>query len=367
MRRSILVSAMVIGSFLFAPPAHAQQAGDKVVVISDEVEVKVGSEVIDTIGRGKVVVVREVKGEQIGIDSKQGTAFIQKRHVIPLSQAVGHWSGVIRTKPRDFAGYLGRGLTYFALQDNDKAIADYNEAVRLDPKQAAAYLNRGNALAAKGDNDKALADFNAVIRLDPKLAVAYYNRGNVWGTKGDNDKAIADYNEAIRLDPQYAAAYLNRGNLQGRSDSNKQIADYGEAIRLDPKFALAYYSRGMAWDNQGVYAKAIADYNEAVQCNPKLAAAYNNRAWIWATCPDARYRDGKQAVESATRLCELESWNDPSNLDTLSAAYAEAGDFKSAVKWQSKAVELAPASDKADLQSRVDLYRSGKPYREKPK
>ncbi len=66
---------------------------------------------------------------------------------------------------------------------------------------------------------------------------------------------------------------------------------------------------------------------------------YVARAWIWATCPDSRYRDGKQAVESATRACELTGWKSPDELDTLAAAYAESGDFTAAAKWGQQAAE----------------------------
>ena len=45
--------------------------------------------------------------------------------------------------------------------------------------------------------------------------------------------------------------------------------------------------------------------------------------------------------------CELTHWNSPECLDALSAACAEAGDFTSAVKWESKAVKLLKSGDKA--------------------
>ena len=59
-----------------------------------------------------------------------------------------------------------------------------------------------------------------------------------------------------------------------------------------------------------VYDKAIADYNEAIRLDPKYALAYNGLAWLAATCPDAKYRDGKKAVQSAVTACKLTEWKE---------------------------------------------------------
>ena len=50
--------------------------------------------------------------------------------------------------------------------------------------------------------------------------------------------------------------------------------------------------------------------------------------------------------------------------DTLAAAYAEMGDFKQAVNWQEKAIAACMKKDKAEFESRLQLYKEGKPYRE---
>lgn len=368
LQRSIQVSAVLLGLFSFALPAQAQKVGDKVVVISDSVEIKVRAKVIDTTHAGAIFVIREVQGELIGINSVHGTGFVEKRHLIPLSQAVSHWSEVIRSDPEDSSAYIGRGLAHRELRDYDKAIADYTAALRIDPKSVAAYLDRGSVWSKKRDYDKAIADYTEVIRLDPKYAGAYSNRGAAWQSKGDYDKAIANYSEAIRLDPQDAVAYYNRGHgWQNKGNIDQAIADYSTAIRLDPKFTPAYFNRGHASASKGDYENAIADYTEAIRLEPNYSRPYNGRAWIWATCPDERFRDGKQAVASATRACELDAAKALSNIGTLAAAYAETGDFANAVKWQSRAVALAPAKDKAAFQTRLDLFRSGQPYREELK
>jgi hypothetical protein len=50
---------------------------------------------------------------------------------------------------------------------------------------------------------------------------------------------------------------------------------------------------------------------------------------------------------------------------TVSAVIA--GEFDKAVQWQTKAIDLAPDSQKADFQTRSDQYRDGKPYRQEKK
>jgi tetratricopeptide (TPR) repeat protein len=280
--------------------------------------------------------------------------------------AIADYNEAIRLDPKDASVYHNRGNAWSDKKEFDKAIADFTEAIRLDPKLVLAYYNRGNAWSDKKEFDKAIADFTEAIRLDPKLALAYNNRGIAWKAKKEFDKAIADYGEAIRLDPKDAWAYNNRGNASGaKKERDKAIADYTEAIRLDPKDAAAYNNRGWAWHAKQEFGKAIADYGEAIRVDPKLASAYSNRAWLWATCPDTKFRDGKRAVKSATRGCELSEWKGAKNIGMLAAACAEAGDFDSAVKWQEKANGMYEDSESKEKgRTRLDLYRAKKPYRE---
>jgi tetratricopeptide (TPR) repeat protein len=272
----------------------------------------------------------------------------------------------IRLNPKYALAYSSRALVYRKKGDYEKAIADLTKAIRLDPKYAKTYYKRADAYYKKGDYDKAIADLTEAIRLDPKYAKAYYGRALVYRKKGDYDTAILDCTEALRFTSDYAEAYCCRGLAYGRKgDFDKAIADLTEAIRLKPDYADAYYYLGFVYWRKGDHDKAIGDYTEAIRLDPTDANPHNGLAWLLATCPEERFRDGRRAVQHATRACELMQWKDGGCLDTLSAAYAEAGKFDKAVEFQRKALEMATKdADKNDLRKRLELYRDGKPYRE---
>jgi len=152
-------------------------------------------------------------------------------------------------------------------------------------------------------------------------------------------------------------------------DDDKAITDFTQASRLDPKDPVGYINCGWAYEREGDYDRAISDFNKAVQLELKSAGGYAGLAWIYATCPEAGYRNGAEAVEDATFACKYSDWKDPKAVEALAAACAEAGDFNHAVKYEKKYLATPGLStkDTAAAQRRLALYQAHQPYHEEPK
>jgi uncharacterized protein HemY len=79
----------------------------------------------------------------------------------------------------------------------------------------------------------------------------------------------------------------------------------------------------------------------------QVAAVHNEWAWLLATCPNARFRDPRRAVELAKRAVELAPeergfWN------TLGVAHCRAGNGKQAIAALEKSMKLCRGGDSFD-------------------
>lgn len=228
-----------------------------------------------------------------------------------------------------------KGNSYLNRKDYKAAIAHFNEAIRLNANNSQAYCGRALSFAAAKDHVRAISDLTEAIRLEPKDTTFYY----------------------------YFLYYRGISHLESR-DFAKALVDFNAAIKLEKRFADAYSGRGQAQAGIKNYGEALSDYDTAIQYDSKSADAFNARAWIRATCPDAKYRDGKKAAEDAEFACILTMWKKPAYIATLAAALAEKGDFKGAINYQSQALDDLDylREEGREARKRLALYTQNKPY-----
>lgn len=257
------------------------------------------------------------------------------------------------------------GLEAYKAGDYDVAIGKYTEAIQKNPKNDIAYNDRGLAYKEKKDFKHAIADFTEGARLKPNWSI-YYNRGIAYHENGNEDSAIADFTKALKLNPTPTAARADC--LIGRAHAyfNKEkaapaMADLNATIKLGGREAEPYVLRGILHKVNHDYERSLADYETAVSLEPLDARSYNVEAYLLSVCPVSKYRDAKKAIAYATKSCHLTNWKDASYVETLAAAYAEAGQFDEAIKFQTKAAEI---DAKVVDSKRLALYQQKQPYRE---
>jgi Flp pilus assembly protein TadD len=221
---------------------------------------------------------------------------------------------------------------------------DYADAERLwrsvvqaRPDQPRGLLNLGEALRVQGRLGEAESLFAAALRAYPSYARAEAHRALVDLDRGDLPGAEAHLRRALELDPRHGDLRTNLGEVQAR---------------------------------QGRIEAALVTWLEALSRDPELAYAANNLAWVLATHPEPRLRDAQDAVRLAERAAALTASNDAAVLDTLAAAYAEAGRFSEASASARRAIALARADGDADLAraiaARLAGYAAGRPHRDPP-
>ncbi len=211
--------------------------------------------------------------------------------------------------------------------------------------------------------------FRHALAVVPPSVLAHYHVGAALLERHEFAEAKFHFEACLKLRPNEPAALSDLGMVlveQGMLDEGLQR--FQEALKYDHGRAVRHYNLGLALAKANRPIEAVACYRQTIWLQPDHVDALNNLAWLRATCRDPAIRDGAEAVHLAERVVELTKRMDAENMDTLAAAYAEAGRFVEAVVTAKKAAGLADSSANIklarDIETRLRLYEEGKPFRE---
>jgi len=213
------------------------------------------------------------------------------------------------------------------------------------------------------DCSTADSEFSAVLATEPNDVQAVSGKAESLLCLGKYDDAIAQYTRAIELDPRWFD-YLGRGVAnKAKGDQIKAQQSFDEGIAAAPTIPALFIYRGAVLGARGDASGARADFDKVSSLISLRPGMFNIYGWALATSPIGAYRDGPAAIQYATRACELTSWKSAAEIDTLAAAYAEAGQFDDAAKWQALAVQLKGDTPRGGYETRLALYKKRAPFR----
>jgi protein O-mannosyl-transferase len=287
-----------------------------------------------------------------------------------LDKAIVEFRKALDLQPDHPEAHNNLGAALMRLGRLDEAMIHYQKALALNPNYAEAHYNQGCIFDHQGKPEAAIQQYQQAVQCQPGYADAHYGLGLALTKQDRPDEAIAHYRKAIALKPDYADAHGNLANVlavQGKLD--EAIQEYQRTLELVPNSAQAHFRYGQALQAQHRFPAAIAEFGKALELDARHVPARLSLAWLLATGPETSLRDGRRAVELAEQARKLAGIESPQLLDTLAAAYAEAGRFHEATETAKRALNL-PATKNDHLlaeaiQSRLKLYEMNLPYREK--
>ena len=280
-------------------------------------------------------------------------------------EAMAAFNEALELEPKNPFAYIHRARIHVIQNRPKEAIEDLDKSLTLSPASPAALLLRAGAHQQLGEKEKALADVDAALKLRPNHLPALRARAALLAGEGKFDSAITDLKEVTKAAPKDPTVLLQLGMLYSAGKHlNEAVQTFTQALELDAKNKLALQGRADVLLRIGKQAEAIADYEAVLKEDPKNSHVLNNLAWLLATSTDEKLRNGKRAIELATEGCKVTEYKQAHLVSTLAAGYAETGDFKTAIEWSTKSVELADEDIKENLAKELESYKAGKPWRE---
>jgi tetratricopeptide (TPR) repeat protein len=248
---------------------------------------------------------------------------------------------------------------------------DQMESIDVPASDLYRIIDNALALQQGGDNAAALAEWKKALEIDPDDARANNGIAIALSVSGDSDGAIAHLRKATRISPDFFEAYYNLGlELAKKNRVNEAIDAWLNTVRIRPSFAAGQENLGYAFYLQGKFADSLTHLRLALEADPDRVSDLNLAASVLATCPDSSLRNSADALALADRAQTLTHGQDAAILDTVSAAYAEAGRFPNAIEVEQEAIKVATQQGKTaltdTLKAHLTRYESDAPLREPP-
>ena len=178
------------------------------------------------------------------------------------------------------------------------ALALLKRATEIDPKNKVAWNNLGLVYFAMRENDQAIAAFQKQIEVNPYDEFAYNNLGRVYWNDRKYDEAVKAFNKQLENNPLDKFAHGNLGAMYSEWHKyDLAAAELEKAASLTPDSGELQVSLGDAYLNLGQDEKALAAFDHAVELQA-TPLVWNNIAYQ-LSLKDSHLDRAQQYAESA--------------------------------------------------------------------
>jgi tetratricopeptide (TPR) repeat protein len=287
-----------------------------------------------------------------------------------FEEAVTHFDWVLERAPGHVPTLLSRGSALMNLGRRAEALADFRRAVEGAPEDATVRLRYAEALAFTGDQ--------AAAREQRRIADGVGDEGGARGaalareaarlvSRGELEAALATYRQALAAAPNHVDARYETAALLGHLGRYEEaLVELERVVTEAPRHGPARRAQATALVLVGRYAEARERLQAGVAAVPRDRRLAHLLARLLASAPDPLARDGRLAVELASRLYALAP--EPEVSETLAMAWAEAGRLDRAIEVQERVlaeVGARPEPGGADrlTERRLAAYRQQRAWR----
>jgi Flp pilus assembly protein TadD len=251
----------------------------------------------------------------------------------------------------------------------DQAERHYAKTIAIEPTLAEAHNNLGLLLLKQGRLDGAIQMFSRAAELKPHDPLPRRNLADSLLEDGARKEAMAIYESLLRANPNDPVLHKKLALALATSNQYEPaIAHLQEALRIAPTYADAHFALAEILLRLKRTREAVSHYRTALQLKRQWPEAALRLSWILSTDRDPALRNGPEAVRIAEEIRKQVARPEAQVLDTLAAAYAEAGRFEAAVRFARLAADKARSEGDHALADAVErrlvLYKAGQPFRE---
>ncbi|MCH8165684.1 MAG: tetratricopeptide repeat protein, partial [Planctomycetes bacterium] len=250
-----------------------------------------------------------------------------------------------------------------------EAVEQCQKLIALDPLEPGPQVRLGALLMHMQRETQARVHLDKAIELGADPLEVWHELGSMLVEQGRLAAALEEFDKILQQEPNHVEALLASASALDRSGRHDEAANfYREVLRQDARHKDAARALASLLRRMGQHQAAIDVLGEMLKQMPDDLEVLNALAWMLATAPAQEVRNGAKAVRFAERAMRAVERPTIPLLNTLAAAYAEAGRFEDAVAASQRALSAARQARQdasaREIQSRLDRYQRGQPHRD---